>query len=50
MKMLGDFLIFSYRALIAQLEAGSESYEFSKVDLASVTTLSVLKSLFGLEN
>ena len=45
-----DFLIFSYWGFIAQFEVGVESYEFSKVDFDSVTTLIALRSLFGLEN
>ena len=50
MKVLQDFLMFSYQGSIVQLEDGGESYEFSKVDLESVTILIALRSLFGFEN
>ena len=45
-RLLGLFIL----GFIAQLEVGGESYEFSKVDLESVTILIALRSLFGLEN
>ena len=50
MNLLREFLIFSCWAILAQSEVGGESYEFSKVDLESVTILIVLRSLFGLQN
>jgi len=50
MKVLRDFLRFLYWDFKSPFEVKSKSYEFSKVDLESVTTLIVLRSLFGLEN
>jgi len=50
MKVFWEFLIFLYGGFVAQLEVRGESYEFSKVDLESVTILIALRSLFGLKN
>jgi len=36
MKVLQDFLIFSYWGFIAQLEVGGEGFEFSKVGFQMV--------------
>ena len=44
--LLDLFIMGSY----SSIEDQGESYEFSKVDLESVATLILLRSLFGLEN
>lgn len=50
MKLFRDFLSFSYWGFRSPFEVKGKSYKFSEVDLESVITLIVLRSLFDLKN
>jgi len=49
-ESVAGLLDFSYLGFIDQLVIEGESYEFSNVDLESITILIALRNLFGLEN